>query len=168
MRRHGVVTDTLMRAVHTLAGTSGTVRIAALSDLGYAFEKALQKLATSELSEEEQSLVGEAIDTIEAMVSKVIELRVPDAVPQLVARLEHIGAQAGATQESMLEEAADLACFTRPRRNKPLLQPGFAGRPGSPEPRPFPGIGDRQAVGTGSAGNMDLEKRAVKGRKGAY
>jgi hypothetical protein len=67
-----------------------------------------------------------------------------------------------------LEEAADLACFTRPRRNKPLLQPGFAGRPGSPEPRPFPGIGDRQAIGTGSAGNMDLEKRAVKGRKGAY
>src|SRR5712691_9310419 len=108
LRRHGVVTDTLMRAVHTLAGTSGTVKIAALSDLGYAFEKALQKLATSELSEEEQSLVGEAIDTIEAMVSKVIELRVPDAVPQLVARLEHIGAQAGATQESMLEAAADL------------------------------------------------------------
>src|SRR6266487_5955722 len=79
LRQHGVVTDTLMRAVHTLAGTSGTVKIAALSDLGYAFEKALQKLATSELSEEEQSLVGEAIDTIEVMVSKVIELRVPDA-----------------------------------------------------------------------------------------
>ena len=38
-------------SVHTLAGTSGTVKIAALSDLGYAFEKALQKLATSELSE---------------------------------------------------------------------------------------------------------------------
>src|SRR6266700_2759012 len=107
LRRHGVVTDTLMRAVHTLAGTSGTVKIAALSDLGYAFEKALQKLATSELSEEEQSLVGEAIDTIEAMVSKVIELRVPDAVPRLVARLEHIGAQAPAPQELVLEEAAD-------------------------------------------------------------
>src|SRR6266540_3905524 len=107
LRQHGVVTDTLMRAVHTLAGTSGTVKIAALSDLGYAFEKALQKLATSELSEEEQSLVGEAIDTIEAMVSKVIELRVPDAVPRLVARLEHIGAQAPAPQELVLEEAAD-------------------------------------------------------------
>src|SRR6266571_1792241 len=103
LRQHGVVTDTLMRAVHTLAGTSGTVKIAALSDLGYAFEKALQKLATSELSEEEQSLVGEAIDTIEAMVSKVIELRVPDAVPQLVARLEHIGAQAPAPQPAALE-----------------------------------------------------------------
>ncbi|HYT85738.1 MAG TPA: Hpt domain-containing protein [Burkholderiales bacterium] len=107
LRQHGVVTDTLMRAVHTLAGTSGTVKIAALSDLGYAFEKALQKLATSELSEEEQSLVGEAIDTIEAMVSKVIELRVPDAVPRLVARLEHIGAQAPAPQELVLEEEAD-------------------------------------------------------------
>src|SRR5439155_905640 len=83
--------DALLRAVHTLAGTSGTVKISALSDLGYALEKALQKLATSELSEDEQSLVGEAIDTIETMVTGVVELRVPRSVPELVARLERIG-----------------------------------------------------------------------------
>ncbi len=106
LRQHGVVTDTLMRAVHTLAGTSGTVKIAALSDLGYAFEKALQKLATSELSEDEQALVGEAIDTVDAMVTSVIELRAPQAVPQLVARLEHIGAQA---PQEMVSEEAGLA-----------------------------------------------------------
>src|SRR5882762_2844749 len=47
LRQHGVVSDGLLRAVHTLAGTSGTVKISALSDLGYALEKALQKLATS-------------------------------------------------------------------------------------------------------------------------
>lgn len=92
LRQHGVVTDTLMRAVHTLAGNSGTVRIAALSDLGYALEKALQKLAVSELSEEEQALVGEAIDTVEAMVTGVLEFRVPGPVPALAARLERIGA----------------------------------------------------------------------------
>jgi chemosensory pili system protein ChpA (sensor histidine kinase/response regulator) len=112
LRQHGVVTDTLMRAVHTLAGTSGTVKITALSDLGYAFEKALQILATSELSEEEQSLVGEAIDTIEVMVSNVIELRVPDAVPHLVARLEDIGAQA--PEQLRLEETSDLMHLSLP------------------------------------------------------
>jgi chemosensory pili system protein ChpA (sensor histidine kinase/response regulator) len=104
LRQHGVVSDALLRAVHTLAGTSGTVKISTLSDLGYALEKVLQKLATSELSEDEQSLVGEAIDTIETMVASVVELRVPRAVPELVARLEHIGEQTGAPQESTPEE----------------------------------------------------------------
>src|SRR5437867_1842927 len=104
LRQHGVVSDALLRAVHTLAGTSGTVKISALSDLGYALEKALQKLATSELSEDEQSLVGEAIDTIETMVTGVVELRVPRSVPELVARLERIGEQAGVSQESTREE----------------------------------------------------------------
>src|SRR5438552_10767070 len=104
LSQHGVVSDALLRAVHTLAGTSGTVKISALSDLGYALEKALQKLATSELSEDEQSLVGEAIDTIETMVTSVVELRVPRPVPELVAQLEHIGEQAGVSQESIPEE----------------------------------------------------------------
>jgi chemosensory pili system protein ChpA (sensor histidine kinase/response regulator) len=108
LRQHGVVSDALMRAAHTLAGTSGTVKVEALRDLGYAFEKALQKLATSELSEEEQTLVGEAIDTIESMVAGVVEMRVPAPVPDLVARLEHIGAQAPAPAEMIPEEEAGL------------------------------------------------------------
>ena len=91
LRQHGVVSDALLRAVHTLAGTSGTVKISALSDLGYALERALQVLATSELSEAEQLLVGEAIDTIETMVARVIELRVPQPVPALITLLERVG-----------------------------------------------------------------------------
>src|SRR5438309_7933164 len=114
--QHGVVSDGLLRAVHTLAGTSGTVKISALSDLGYALEKALQKLATSELSEDEQSLVGEAIDTIEAMVTGVVQLRVPRAVPELVARLERIGEQAGVSQESTPPEEKELAPLSPPSR----------------------------------------------------
>jgi len=107
LRQHGIVTDTLMRAVHTLAGTSGTVKIMALSDLGYAFEHALHKLATSELSDEEQTLVGEAVDTIESMTTDVLEMKVPVPVPGLVERLERIGAEAQ-TQESALGEEAIL------------------------------------------------------------
>ncbi|HYQ94159.1 MAG TPA: Hpt domain-containing protein [Burkholderiales bacterium] len=116
LRQHGVVSDGLLRAVHTLAGTSGTVKISALSDLGYALEKALQKLATSELSEDEQSLVGEAIDTIEAMVESVVELRVPRAVPALVARLEHIGEQGGVSEESTTPEESEPAPLSPPSR----------------------------------------------------
>ena len=116
LRQHGVVSDGLLRAVHTLAGTSGTVKISALSDLGYALEKALQKLATSELSEDEQSLVGDAIDTIEAMVASVVELRVPRAVPELVARLERIGEQADVSQESTTPEEREPAPLPSPTR----------------------------------------------------
>src|SRR5262249_27966960 len=75
----------------TLAGTSGTVKISALSDLGYSLERALQVLATSELSEGEQLMVGEAIDTMEAMVAGVVELRVPQPVPALIALLDRVG-----------------------------------------------------------------------------
>lgn len=112
LRQHGVVSDALLRAVHTLAGTAGTVKISALSDLGYAFEKALQKLATSELSEDEQSLVGEAVVTIETMVDNIIELRFPSAIPELVARLEHVGAQAAALQDLLPEEEAGMTRAT--------------------------------------------------------
>ena len=111
-----MVSDGLLRAVHTLAGTSGTVKISTLSDLGYALEKALQNLATSELSEDEQSLVGEAIDTIEAMVASVVELRVPRAVPELVARLEHIGEQAGVSQDSTTPEEGEPTPQSPPSR----------------------------------------------------
>ncbi|HUL91901.1 MAG TPA: Hpt domain-containing protein [Burkholderiales bacterium] len=111
LRQHGVVSDALLRAVHTLAGTSGTVKILALSDLGYALERALQVLATSELSEAEQLLVGEAIDTLEAMVASVIELRVPQPVPALIALLERVGEGAdsapGAT--ARVEKASQAA-----------------------------------------------------------
>ena len=97
LRQHGVVSDVLLRAVHTLAGTSGTVKISALSDLGYALERALQVLSSSELSEAEQLMVGEAIDTLEAMVSGVVELRVPQPVPALIALLDRVGEAAGAS-----------------------------------------------------------------------
>jgi len=109
LRQHGIVTDTLMRAVHTLAGTSGTVKIMALSDLGYALEQALHKLAASELSDDEQSLVGEAIDTIESMVSGVLELKVPAPVSALVDRLEQVGGEAEATQERAPGEEPSLS-----------------------------------------------------------
>jgi len=120
LRQHGVVSDALLRAVHTLAGTSGTVKISALSDLGYALERVLQLLAASELSEGEQLLVGEAIDTLEAMVAGVIELRVPQGVPALIALLDRVG------------EGADAAPRASPEPKAPADQPTDA-REAQPE-----------------------------------
>src|SRR5690242_4747259 len=114
LRQHGVVSDALLRAVHTLAGTSGTVKISALSNLGYALESALQKLATSELSEQEQLLVGEAIDTLETMVASVIGLRVPQPVPELIALLERV-AESDAPGSATRKDEPTQAALTRPR-----------------------------------------------------
>ncbi|HET7200017.1 MAG TPA: Hpt domain-containing protein, partial [Burkholderiales bacterium] len=114
LRQHGVVSDALLRAVHTLAGTSGTVKISALSNLGYALESALQKLATSELSEEEQLLVGEAIDTLETMVASVIGLRVPQPVPELIALLERV-AESDAPGSAARQDEPTQAPLTRSR-----------------------------------------------------
>ncbi|HEY6863771.1 MAG TPA: Hpt domain-containing protein [Burkholderiales bacterium] len=109
LKQHGIVTDTLLRAVHTLAGISGTVQLDALSDLGFALERALQKIASSELSEDEQALVGETIDTVEAMALKAIELEAPAPAPDLIARLTAVGALAPASSEAVAEAAADAA-----------------------------------------------------------
>ena len=135
LRQHGVVSDALMRAVHTLAGTSGTVKISPLSDLGYALERALQTLATSELSEAEQLLVGEAIDTLEVMVAGVIELRVPQAVPELIALLERLGEGAGAAPSSTSREGkpAQPAPAAAPEPGPEAGPEDTAAEPRSPE-----------------------------------
>jgi chemosensory pili system protein ChpA (sensor histidine kinase/response regulator) len=144
LRQHGVVSDVLLRAVHTLAGTAGTVRVAALSDLGYAFERALQKLATSELSEEEQALVGQAIETIDSMVTSVTELKVPVPVPDLVARLERAGDPRPVPETIVPEEEAGLKrapAAREPEESRPAA-PDISAEPveadAAPGERPLP------------------------------
>jgi chemosensory pili system protein ChpA (sensor histidine kinase/response regulator) len=88
LKMHGIVTDDMIRAAHTLAGIAGTVQLAGLRALGYALEHALEQLAQDSLSESEQGLVGETIETLEGMVEEAVALRVPDAPHVLIARLE--------------------------------------------------------------------------------
>jgi chemosensory pili system protein ChpA (sensor histidine kinase/response regulator) len=145
LRQHGVVSDALLRAVHTLAGTSGTVKISALSDLGYSLERALQVLATSELSEGEQLMVGEAIDTLEAMVAGVVELRVPQPVPALIALLDRVGEGAEAaprTPEPAKAEAPSAPAFV------PDIEPEVA-EPAAPAAEP--------AATAGVLDDLDIE-----------
>ena len=88
LKMHGIVTDDMIRAAHTLAGIAGTVQLAGLRALGYALEHALEQLAQDSLSESEQALVGEAIETLDGMVEQAVALRVPDAPHALIVRLE--------------------------------------------------------------------------------
>ncbi|MEI7931380.1 MAG: DUF4337 family protein [Actinomycetes bacterium] len=86
---HGVVTDDMMRAAHTLAGLAGTVQLDALRELGYAFEHALSQLAADTLSEDEPALVAEALAAIARMVAAAVEMRVPKPPPELIVRLNN-------------------------------------------------------------------------------
>lgn len=85
--QQAVISDALIRAAHTLAGISATVRIDAARELAQAFEQALQKLATMTLSEAEEQLVGAVIEALDAMVSDGSVLRAPQARPDLIERL---------------------------------------------------------------------------------
>ena len=88
LKQHGIVTDEMLRAVHTLAGIAGSVQLYDLSELGHAFEHALDQLSRDTLSEDELQLVGETIEAIQVMVTSAIDLEVAPPVFALVARLE--------------------------------------------------------------------------------
>ena len=88
LRQHGVISDAMLRATHTLAGIAGTVQLGVLRELARAFEAALTRLSTESLSTDEEQLVGDAIDGLDVMVSAAVMLRVPAAQPGLINRLE--------------------------------------------------------------------------------
>lgn len=88
LNQHGIVTDEMLRAVHTLTGIAGTVELSALRELGHAVEAALEQFSKDTLAEEEQVLVNEAIEAIASMVESAVGFEVPDPAPGLVARLE--------------------------------------------------------------------------------
>ena len=108
LQQHGIVTDALMRAAHTLGGIAGTVQIEPLRALGHGFERALQQLSTSELSESEQELVREALEAIEAMVDEAIAQRMPELRVDLAARLEQAAMPAQPEPEWLPEEEGGL------------------------------------------------------------
>ena len=92
LRDHGIITDNLLRAVHTLGGICGTVKLEAPRDLAHALEHALEQLMISALSEQEQNLVNESVDALAGMVDAGLELSVPEEIPGLIDRLEEVAA----------------------------------------------------------------------------
>ncbi len=87
LKNHGVISDALLRATHTLAGIAGTVQLGVLRELARAFESALSRLSMESLSADEEQLVSDAIEALDTMVSAAVMLRMPVPQPVLMDRL---------------------------------------------------------------------------------
>ena len=85
--QQAVISDALIRAAHTLASISATVKVGAVRDLSYALEQVLEKLAAESPSEAEEELIGEVIGAVSAMVAEVASRTQPPGRPDLIARL---------------------------------------------------------------------------------
>ena len=98
-----------IRAAHTLAGISGTVRAEAAHRLGRALEHRLERLADTSLAPGagELMLFGDALDTLRAMRDEVAAGHTPIAEDELVARLEAAAEDDSAEQYGLAEELAD-------------------------------------------------------------
>ncbi|HNO62869.1 MAG TPA: response regulator, partial [Thauera aminoaromatica] len=79
-----------IRAAHTLAGISGTVRAEAAHRLGRALEHRLERLADAARAPDgnELALFGEALDALRAMRDEIAAGGTPAAEDALVARLD--------------------------------------------------------------------------------
>ncbi|MCZ7565833.1 MAG: Hpt domain-containing protein [Burkholderiales bacterium] len=83
-----VVTIDLRRAAHTLAGIAGTVKLDAMWTLGHSLENMLHRAQDRLLAEGERTLAHAALDALDAMSAAAAACTAPQAVPDLVARLE--------------------------------------------------------------------------------
>ena len=81
-----------LRAVHTLAGISGTAGFATALSLGRALEHALARLIDthSAPTAEQTALLATATDTLDAMVAEITKAIEPLAVPVLEAQLDSL------------------------------------------------------------------------------
>lgn len=95
LKAHGIITDAMLQAVQSLAGIAGTVQLTALQQLASACERTLQVLAIAPLSEQEEALVGDAVEALDQRVQQALDLHDPAPAGELLDRLEH-ARQAGA------------------------------------------------------------------------
>jgi chemosensory pili system protein ChpA (sensor histidine kinase/response regulator) len=84
------VSDDIERAAHTLAGIAGTVKFDAMMDLGHALEEMLERSLHRPASPAVQQLLDESIGTFGRMLAAASDRRLPDPVPELLARLNAI------------------------------------------------------------------------------
>ncbi len=129
LKAHGIISDAMMRSVHTLAGIAGTVRIGSLHALAAALEQALSSLALAPLSSDEEALVQQAIESLEQMVMQAIELSMPESVPELVQRLEQIAPPALAVPVALPgeEEALHQSASEPAPEGSQALDPALIG-----------------------------------------
>lgn len=108
LKGHGVVTDAMLLAVHSLSGVSGTVHFDNLRDLSSIFARALAPLSMAPLSGDEEDLIEQAIETTERMVVEALGLAEPTPVPELLERLESVAAGAPVRGGPMIRDSDEV------------------------------------------------------------
>jgi hypothetical protein len=87
LKSHGIVSDAMLQSVHGLEALARGLAIPEVQQLTGSFALALEALAVETLSEDEETLVAEAVDALEQHVDHVLDLHEPSAAPDLCARL---------------------------------------------------------------------------------
>ena len=87
LKAHGIVSDAMLQAVHGLEALARGLEIPEVQQLTGSFALALDTLSLEPLSDEEETLIAEAMDAIEQHVDHVLDLHEPSAHAELCARL---------------------------------------------------------------------------------
>ncbi|MGL1832348.1 Hpt domain-containing protein [Rhodocyclaceae bacterium SMB388] len=128
-----IPSESLLRAVHTLAGISGTAHIESIHRLARALEHATERLREFERapSAEQTELMRQTTVTLEAMVADVAAERLPLSVPELEAQLDECGRMPDAGQRDV---SGVIFPRTAPDAFKPIpaLAQGSVPEPSAP------------------------------------
>jgi HPt (histidine-containing phosphotransfer) domain-containing protein len=103
------VAEDIERAAHTLAGIAGTVKFDAMKDVGHALEGLLERLLGKPADAPARALIGDAIERLEAMLTSATARQLPDAVPELIARLDGLGVGEADAEAAPLDFTAPAA-----------------------------------------------------------
>ena len=97
----GAFDEDFRRSLHTLTGIAGTAKFDAIRNVSEALEELLARLSQAAPDPEARAAIGAGLDALEAMVRAAADMRLPEAVPDLLARLNMIATEApGAVAES--------------------------------------------------------------------
>ncbi|MDR3212735.1 MAG: Hpt domain-containing protein [Azoarcus sp.] len=88
-----LLSEAALRAAHSCAGISGTAHCTPLYQLGKALEHAQQWLHDHQRAptDNELALFRSSANTLDAMLTEVIGLRMPLAAPELIEQLDRVG-----------------------------------------------------------------------------
>lgn len=107
-KSHGVITDAMLLAVHSLSGVAGTMHFDNLRDLSSSFARALAPLSLEPLSGDEEDLIEQSIEATERMVVEALGLAEPTPMPELIDRLEGVAARTVAEAPVMVREEEEV------------------------------------------------------------
>ena len=103
------VAEDIERAAHTLAGIAGTVKFDAMKDVGHALEGLLERLLGKPADAAARALIGDATESLEAMLATAAARELPAGVPGLIARLDGMGVGDADTEVPPLDFTAPTA-----------------------------------------------------------